>query len=185
MDDFCRANLPAIEDSPTFIFELPGLRFSQSLNCAAALLDIAVRERGWGDRIALRTESGSTWTYRMLLDISNRIANMLVHEAGLVAGNRVLLHGTNHPVLAAAWFGVVKAGGVAVTTMPLLLAGELSTIIDRARISHVLCEAAVSTELEAALARARGVDYVRIYETHDACETDRWLHDFPSTFAAC
>ncbi|TDA47802.1 AMP-binding protein [Burkholderia pyrrocinia] len=184
MDDFCRANLPAVGDSPTFIFELPGLRFPRSLNCAAALLDAAVNEKGWGDRVAMKTESGATWSYRELLDASNRIANMLVLEAGLEPGNRVLLHGTNHPMLAAAWFGVIKAGGVAVTTMPLLRAGELSTIIDRAKVSHVLCDAAVSKELEAAMTGTRVVNYVRIYEASDTGKPDCWLSAFSGTFSA-
>ena len=53
---------------------------------------------------------------------------MLAEELGIVPGNRVLLRGPNNPWLAACWFGVLKAGAVAVTTMPLLRAGELSTI---------------------------------------------------------
>ncbi|MPV68731.1 AMP-binding protein [Burkholderia sp. BE17] len=184
MDDFCRANLPPSEDWPTFLLDLPGLQFPPFLNCAAALLDAAVEERGWADRVAIRTESGVTWSYRELRDTSNRIANMLVHDAGLVAGNRVLLHGTNHPLLAAAWFGVVKAGGVVVTTMPKLRAGELSTVIDRAKVTHAICEAALAAELDAAITRMQWRGEVRRYDTQDTDPGARWLDAYPAAFTA-
>ena len=184
MDNFCVANLPVLEDWPQFIFETPHLRFPRNLNCAAALLDVAVDERDWGDRVAIKTGSGVTWTYRALRDASNRIANMLVRDGGLVPGNRVLLHGTNHPILAAAWFGVVKAGGVAVTTMPLLRAGELAVIIVRAKVSHVLCEAGLRPELEPALETQRGIRFARYYETDGRGLPDRWVREYPCRFKA-
>ncbi|MGR7003505.1 AMP-binding protein [Yinghuangia aomiensis] len=53
---------------------------------------------------------------------------MLTEDLGLVPGNRVLLRGPNNPWLVACWFGVLRAGGVVVTAMPLLRAHELSTL---------------------------------------------------------
>ncbi|PXX21693.1 2-aminobenzoate-CoA ligase [Burkholderia pyrrocinia] len=176
MDDFCRANLPVIEDFPQFIFGVPQLRFPRSLNCAAALLDEPVDGHHWGDRVAIRTESRVTWTYQALCDASNRIANMLVRDGGLVPGNRVLLHGINHSILAA-WLGVIKAGGVTVATMPLLRAGELSVVIDRPKVSRVPCEAALSSELARALGAQQGVGYVRVYETDGPGLPERWERD--------
>ncbi|KVE40430.1 AMP-binding protein [Burkholderia sp. BDU5] len=182
MDNFCRMNLPATTDLPEFVFELPDLQFPARINCAAALLDAAVTERGWGDRVAIKTESGVAWSYRDLFEYSNRIANMLVRDGGLVPGNRVLLHGTNHPFLAAAWFAIVKAGGVAVTTMPLLRAGELSKVIAQAKVSHALCEASVSAELQAAMAAAPGVEFVRCYEADETGAFERLMREYPATF---
>lgn len=182
MDNFCRTNLPAPTDLPEFVFELPGLQYPARINCAAALLDDAVTRRGWGERVAIRTESGAAWSYRALFELSNRIANLLVRDGGLVPGNRVLLHGTNHPFLAAAWFAIVKAGGVVVTTMPLLRAGELSKVIAQAQVTHALCEAAVSAELRVAMAAAPGVAFVRYYETDDAAAFEPLLHACPRTF---
>jgi 2-aminobenzoate-CoA ligase len=71
---------------------------------------------------------------------------VLVEDLGIVPGNRVLLRGPNNPWLAAAWFGVVKAGAVVVTTMPLLRTGELQTIheiapLDAALVDHRFLEA--------------------------------------------
>ena len=72
---------------------------------------------------------------------ANRIARVLVEDMGLVPGNRVLLRGANSPMLAACWFGVVKAGGIAVGSMPLLRARELTTIVAKAQITHALVDA--------------------------------------------
>ena len=57
-------------------------------------------------------------------------------------------------MLAACWFAVLKAGGIAVTTMPLLRARELATIIDKAQITLALCDARLADELRAARAPA-------------------------------
>ena len=65
-------------------------------------------------------------------DLSDRIARLLVEHEGLVPGNRVFLRGPNNAMLFASWLGVLKAGGVVVTTMPMLRPGEIATILERA-----------------------------------------------------
>ncbi len=145
VDTFARDNLPPPEMQPEFLFTLPELNLPERLNCAGELLDRHVAE-GRGDRVCIRAP-GLTWTYRDLQDRANRIANVLVQDMGLVAGNRVLLRAPNNPMLAACWFGVVKAGGIAVATMPLLRAKELKTIVEISRASHALCDAALAEEL--------------------------------------
>ena len=79
-------------------------------------------------------------TYAELLAEANRIAHVLRDDLGLVPGNRVLLRGFNNDVMAACWFAVVKAGGVVVTTMPLLRAKELTDVVNAAQITHALCD---------------------------------------------
>src|SRR5205823_3339208 len=91
-----------------------------------------------------------TWSYGQLRSCANQIANVLVREMGLVPGNRVLLRGPNTPWLVACWFAVLKAGGVVVTTVPLLRAGELRTICEIAAPSIALCDARHVDDLEAA-----------------------------------
>jgi len=86
-----------------------------------------------------------------LLESANRIAHVLVEDMALVPGNRVLLGGTNTPMLAACWLAVIKAGGIAVTTMPLLRAKELIDVVTKAQVSHCLCDQAIAAELERAL----------------------------------
>jgi 2-aminobenzoate-CoA ligase len=151
VDTFARDRLPAPADQPEFLFELPELQFPPRLNCAAALLDDAVA-RGWGERRCVIGPDGEVWTYRRLHQEANRIANVLVHDMGLVPGNRVLLRAANCPKLAACWFAVMKAGGIAVGTMPMLRAKELGQIIAKAQVTHALCDAALADELALAAA---------------------------------
>ena len=148
VDTFTRDNLPPRASWPEFLFTLPALRYPASINCAAQLLDRHVRA-GAGARRCLVTDT-ETWTYADLLAKSNQVARVLVDETGLVPGNRVLLRGPNNPWLVAAWFGVVKAGGVAVTTMPLLRAGEVRTVADIAEVSLAVCDHRFAADLEAA-----------------------------------
>ena len=150
VDTFARDNLPPAGEQPEFLFELPELRFPAQLNAAAELLDRHVAD-GRGGRVCIRAP-GVTWTYAELQDKANRIAHVLVSDMGLVPGNRVLLRAPNNPMLAACWFGVIKAGGIAVGTMPLLRAKELKAIIDKAQVSHALCDAALADELREAAA---------------------------------
>src|SRR5258708_37684085 len=126
VDQFARDRLPAPREQPEFIFELPEVNYPARLNCATELLDKAVAAGGGNSPGILATNV--RWTYADLLDNANRIARVLVEDMGLVPGNRVLLRGANSALMAACWFGVVKAGGIAVTTMPLLRAKELTDI---------------------------------------------------------
>ncbi|HJV67755.1 AMP-binding protein [Ideonella sp.] len=151
-DTFARDRLPPPGLWPELLFELPELRFPARLNCVAELLDANVAA-GRGERLAIQGE-GVRWTYAELQALVNRIANELVDGMGLVSGNRVLLRGANTPMLAACWLAIVKAGGIAVGSMPLLRAKELRQIVDKAEITHALCDARLAEELQ--LARADG-----------------------------
>lgn len=148
VDTFARDRLPPPEQMPELIFELPELQFPPRLNATAALLDRRVAE-GDGDRLAIQG-SGVRWRYAELQGQANRIARVLVEDLGLVPGNRVLLRGANSPMLAACFLAVFKAGGIAVGTMPLLRARELKTIVDKAQISHALCDSRLLEELDLA-----------------------------------
>ncbi len=149
VDTFAHDNLPPRLQWPDLLFELPQLEYPARLNCAAELLDKPVT-RGHGHRIALRTPDGAC-TYTQLFTQANRLANLLVKEMGLKPGNRVLLRGPNNPMMAAAWFAVMKAGGVCVATMPLLRAKELTDIVTKAEITHALCDKRLESDLVAAL----------------------------------
>jgi 2-aminobenzoate-CoA ligase len=182
VDTFARNRLPPPEQWPELVFDLPELRFPDQLNCAAALLDARVVQ-GDGERLAVQGE-GVRWTYAELQAQVNRIANELVDGLGLVSGNRVLLRGANTPMLAACWLAVVKAGGIAVGSMPLLRAKELKQIVDKAQITHALCDARLAEELQ--LARADGGaaslrevvlfhgDAPDALEARAACRSDRF-----------
>jgi 2-aminobenzoate-CoA ligase len=150
VDTFARDHLPPPDQQPEFLFERPELQFPAQLNCATELLDKRVSE-GRGDRLCLRAPGGLSWTFADLQQRAKRIANVLVKDMGLVPGNRVLLRAPNNPMLVACWFAVMKAGGIAVATMPLLRAKELRKVLAKAQVSHALCDLRLIDELRTAM----------------------------------
>ncbi len=163
VDTFAHDHLPPADEQPEFLFELPELQFPAQLNCATELLDRQVAS-GFGPRVCIQAE-GLQWSYADLLDRANRVAEVLVADLGLRPGNRVLLRAPNNPMLAACWFGVIKAGGIAVATMPMLRAKELRFVIDKARVTHALCDAALEAELRAAAADCPVLRHTRLFNT--------------------
>jgi 2-aminobenzoate-CoA ligase len=139
VDTFCRDHLPPFDQWPELTFDLPELHYPDRLNAATALLDDVIARYG-GDRPCLHQPGLPTWSYDELLAAANRIAHVLVDDLGIQPGNRVLLRGPNNQWLSAAWFGVLKAGAVVVTTMPLLRTGELQTIHEIARLDAALVD---------------------------------------------
>ncbi|MQA16071.1 MAG: AMP-binding protein [Pseudonocardiaceae bacterium] len=143
IDTFCRDTLPAADLWPELT---AGPHYPDRLNCAAALLGDAAADP---DRRCLLAPT-EEWTYGQLRQRSHQIAQVLVEDFGLVPGNRVLLRGPNNPWLVACWFGVIEAGGVAVTTMPMLRAPELSMIAEISRPIVALCDHRFLDDLDAA-----------------------------------
>ena len=168
MDRFVHDRLPPKELWPELDFStLPELAaYPERLNCAVELLDRAVAGGdgggGFADRPVLHFGE-VVWTYRDLLDRADRIARVLVDDLGLEPGNRVLLRAPNNPMLVACWFGVVKAGGVVVATMPLLRGKEIATLIERADIRHGLCDRQLDADWEAARALEPRLEHVRYF----------------------
>jgi 2-aminobenzoate-CoA ligase len=181
LDTFARDHLPPRALWPEFIFELPELQFPPQLNCASVLLDAQVAA-GHGDRPCIRAP-GLLWTYADLLAHANRIAHVLVDEMGVIPGNRVLLRAANHPLLAACWFAVIKAGAIAVATMPLLRAKELTDIIGKAQVTHALCDARLGDELRAAAAICPTLAQVRYFNDKGAASLESLALSKPATFA--
>ncbi|MBV9439287.1 MAG: benzoate-CoA ligase family protein [Candidatus Eremiobacteraeota bacterium] len=149
VDTFARDHLPPRNEWPELLFTLPQLHYPPRINAAAELLDGAVA-RGLGSRPAIVTPQ-RTLTYDELLAEANRIAHVLRDDCGLVPGGRVLLRGFNNEVTAACWLAVLKAGGIVVTTMPLLRAKELTEIVTAAEIEVAICDARLRDELENAM----------------------------------
>ncbi len=161
VDTFAADRLPARDEWPELMFTLPGLQYAERINCAASLLDRHVLQ-GRGARrciVAPGPDGGENpviWTYEDLYSRANRIARVLVEDLGVVPGNRVLLRGFNSPMFAACWFAVLKAGAIAVTTMPLYRASELRVIAEKANVRHALCDIRLADELREATADRTG-----------------------------
>ena len=182
IDSFARDNLPPTEEWPELL--LDGFAYPERLNAGTELCDRLV-EQGHGDRIAL-IGNGRARTYKELADWSNRIARALVEDFGVVPGNRVLIRGPNNPALVACWLAATKAGAVVVNTMPMLRAGELGTIVDKAEIALALCDTRSLDELIACAKGSRFLKKVVGFDgtaNHDA-ELDRVALSKPVGFTA-
>jgi 2-aminobenzoate-CoA ligase len=152
VDAFARDNLPPADQQPAFLFTLPELQYPERLNCTVEFVERHVREGRGGD--ACLVSATEAWTYADLDARVNRIANVLTRDLGLVAGNRVLIRSANTPMHVAAIFAVIKAGGVVISTMPMLRAKELSYPLAKAKVALALCDARLADEMEKAAAGA-------------------------------
>jgi 2-aminobenzoate-CoA ligase len=182
-DTFARDHLPPRELWPVMDYAgLPDLDYPPRLNCAVELLD-RMAHAGHADRPAIVWDGGR-WTYRELAERSSRIAAALRDDLGLVPGNRVLLRGPNSPMMAACWFGVIKAGGIAVATMPLLRARELVTVAEKAQVHLALTDHRLAAELEEARGMTAVIERVVAWGTEDEGSLDRLMADKSAAFDA-
>jgi 2-aminobenzoate-CoA ligase len=148
VDTFAADRLPPPEARPVLRDDLAGLDYPARLNAAAELLDGTIARYG-ADRPCLSTPD-DTWTYAETRRRVDGIARVLVDELGVVAGNRVLLRGPNNAWLAACWLATLKAGAIAVTTMPLLRPAELRPVLTKSRPAVALCDHRFVDDLAAA-----------------------------------
>ena len=191
-DTFARDHLPPHEQWPDLVFDLPELQDPARMNAAVELLDKTVAA-GHGNRPAIWMPVDGKpvhATYAQLQTRVNKIAHVLVDDFGLVPGKRVLLRGPNNAMMAACWLAVIKAGLVAVATMPLLRAKELKQIIDKAEVSHALCDLALWDEL-ASVTNPNGEHYaptlqrIGYFNEPDSGGLEEMLGSKPATFTAC
>ena len=184
VDPFARNNLPAFDTWPEILLDRPEFQYPEYLNAAVELTDRNV-ERGFGDNVAL-IGNGRRRTYKELTDWSNRLAHALVENYGVKPGDRVLIRSGNNPALVAAWLAATKAGAVVVNTMPMLRAGELGKIVDKAEIGLALCDSRIADELIACAKTSKFLKQVVSFDgtqNHDA-ELDRIALDKPVKFDA-
>ena len=181
-DTFARDNLPPMDQWPEI--DLGAHTYPDRLNAAVELTDRLV-EQGHGDRTAL-IGNGRSRTYKELSDWTGRLAQALVQDYGLRPGNRVLIRSANNPAMVAAWLAATKAGAVVVNTMPMLRAGELSAIVDKAEITHALCDTRLMEEMQACADTSAHLKHVIGFDgtaNHDA-DLDRAALGKPVRFDA-
>jgi len=181
-DTFTRDNLPDPALWPDLL--LAGFDYPDRLNIGVELTDAMVA-RGFGDHTAL-IGNGRRRTYKELADWTNKLANALVDNLGLKPGNRVLIRSANNPAMVACWLAATKAGAVVVNTMPMLRAGELTAIVDKAQISHAICDTRLMDEMTACAKTSAYLKSVVGFDgtsNHDA-ELDRLALEKPVQFDA-
>jgi len=180
IDPFTRDRLPKASQWP----DMPraGFAYPEWLNVGVELTDGMVA-KGFGDHTAL-IGNGRMRTYKELSDWTNRIAHALVEDYGVKPGHRVLIRSANHPAMVAAWLAATKAGAVVVNTMPMLRAGELTAIVDKAQISHALCDTRLMGEMALCAKTSETLKTVVGFDgtsNHDA-ELDRLALEKPVLF---
>lgn len=181
-DTFTRDKLPPASQWPEI--PLTGFDYPEQLNAAVELTDRMVAH-GFGDRVAL-IGNGRRRTYKELADWTSRMAHALVEDYGIRPGNRVLIRAANNPAMVACWLAATKAGAVVVNTMPMLRAGELAKIVDKAEVALALCDTRLMDELVACAKSSRFLKKVIGFDgtaNHDA-ELDRVALTKPVTFEA-
>ncbi|MEM9470544.1 MAG: AMP-binding protein [Pseudomonadota bacterium] len=182
VDTFSRDNLPPREQWPEFL--LDGFDYPEHLNVAVELTDRMV-EQGFGDHVAL-IGNGRRRTYKELSDWTNRLAYALFDDYGVRPGNRVLIRSANNPAMVACWLAATKVGAVVVNTMPMLRAGELSKIVEKAEVSLALCDTRMMDEIVACAKTSSTLEKVIGFDgtaNHDA-ELDRAGLNKPVNFGA-
>lgn len=150
IDTYILDNLPPREMWPEMDYSvLPELAaYPARMNAATVLLDEMIAS-GHGARPAIRF-GGEIWSYAELLDKANRIAQVLTEDYGMVPGECVLLRSGNHPMLVAAWFAVLKAGGIAIATMPVLRERELVYMMQKSRVRLAISHGRLLEDIEKA-----------------------------------
>ena len=180
IDTFARDNLPPVETWPDLLLE--GFDYPAQLNAGHELTDAMVA-RGFGDHTAL-IGNGRRRTYKELTDWTNRLAHVLVEDLGVKPGNRILIRSANNPAMVACWLAATKVGAVVINTMPMLRAGELEKYVEKAGITHALCDTRLMEELVLCGKRCPGLKCVVGFDgtaNHDA-ELDRLALEKPVAF---
>jgi len=181
-DTFTRDNLPPSQLWPDI--SLDRFDYPDELNAAVELTDTMVK-RGFGDHVAL-IGNGRRRTYKELSDWSNRIAHALTEDFDIKPGNRILVRSANNPAMVACWLAATKAGAVVVNTMPMLRAGELGKIVDKAEVALALCDTRLMDELVTCAKTSKFLKQVIGFDgtaNHDA-ELDRIALSKSVTFDA-
>jgi len=156
IDQFARNNLPQEAMQPDYL--LNGYEYPEILNVGFELTDKMVLQ-GYGDNIAL-IGNGRRRTYKELSDWTNQLANALVEDYDVQPGNRVLIRSANNPALVACWLAATKVGAVVVNTMPLLREKELIEIVNKAEITHALCDSRLMEEMNKCFKKNSTLKYV-------------------------
>ena len=147
--------LPDEENAPELIYSLPELDYPRELNMAEELVDRNVEE-GRGDDVAIYFEDQEI-TYDELHERVNRLGNALKDE-GVEPGDRVMIRFPNRPEAIVSILAVQKIGGVALPSMKLLRARELTYILNNAEAAKVIVYDDLLDEIEGALPDLETVD---------------------------
>ncbi|MFB6354650.1 MAG: acyl-CoA synthetase, partial [Halobacteriales archaeon] len=169
--------LPSAAENPDFIYAVPEVHYPPDLNVAEALVDRHVEE-GRGDNVAIRFADEEI-TYAELAERVNRLGNALA-DLGVEPGDRVLVRFPNRPEPIVSCLAVQKIGGVALPSMKLLRARELTYIGNNAEITAAVVYDDLLEELENAMPDLETLEEVVVADRHGL---DHDHHDYDALMA--
>lgn len=131
---------------------MPVPRFPDTFNMADYFV-FANIEAGRGEKPAILFD-GKAISYRSVADNVMRVAKNLVGD-GLLPEQRILLCMQDRPEFAYAWYGAIKAGGVASQINPLLTSEDYEYYLNYVRPQFVFLDEQSLPEFEKALKNTR------------------------------
>jgi 2-aminobenzoate-CoA ligase len=169
--------LPSDAENPDFIYPVPEVHYPRPLNVAEALVDRHVHA-GRGDAVALRFEDEAI-TYAELQARVNRLGNALA-GLGVDPGDRVLVRFPNRPDPVVACLAVQKIGAVALPSLKLLRARELTYIGNNAEITAAVVYDDLLEDFEEAMPDLETLGAVVVAQRHGI---DHDHHDYDALLA--
>ena len=105
-------------------------------------------------------------SFTELDEVSNRVANALI-ELGLQKGDRVATLQASNPEFVTIFFGIAKAGGIAVPLDSRYVADELKSLFDDCRPKILVVEDSPLESLLPALSRFESVKHVITFSSQN------------------
>ena len=147
-DRFVHDRLPPPTEQPQILRARPEFQFPQAFNLTDFLFAKGAAHRGpQAPLFQSLTPGGAALSYGQAAEQADQIAHLVRHHLGLASGSRVLIHAPNTAETALVWLGLVKAGMIAVATMPLLRAKELGKVIRKAEVAWAVVHPALAQEV--------------------------------------
>ena len=160
-DRFVHDRLPPLAEQPQILRERPEFRFPQAFNLTDFLFAKGAAHRGpQAPLFQSLTPGGVALSYGQAAEQADQIAHLVRHHLGLASGSRVLIHAPNSAETALVWLGLVKAGMIAVATMPLLRAKELGKVIRKAEVAWAVVHPALAQEVVLAAQEAPSLQHI-------------------------
>ncbi|HAG98298.1 MAG TPA: benzoate-CoA ligase family protein [Ktedonobacter sp.] len=160
----------------------PSIVIPDQFNAATAFLDRQLTE-GKGAKAAIFYE-GTSYTYAQIAELSNRVGNGLL-DLGIEMEQRVALLLLDSPQFAAAFFGAIKIGAVAVPMNTMLRPKDYVYMLNDSRARVLFIHTAIWQQIEPILSELKYLRHLIVVETPStssasvsANATTPTLHDF-------
>ncbi len=155
---------------------IPTVTLPDQFNAATAFLDRNIQE-GRGNNIAIYYE-GQSYTYARVAELANRVGNSLL-DLGVDPEQRVALLLLDSPQFAAAFFGAIKIGAVAIPINTSLRPADYVYMLNDSRARVLLVHAAIWQTIAQILPELKYLRHVVVVGLEaSGQQATTTLHDF-------